>query len=62
MQWPTSERRKPIKDHKIITGTLFEMADEAVAFVLDKLEKWIGLWYRWIVDREIARMKRSESK
>ena len=23
---------------------------------------WQGLWYRWIVDREIARMKRSESK
>ena len=42
MQWPTSERRKPIKDHKIITGTLFEMADEVIAFVLDKLEKWIG--------------------
>lgn len=42
VQWPTSERKKPIKDHRIITGTLFEMADEAVAFVLDKLEKWIG--------------------
>ena len=42
VQWPTPERRKPIKDHRIIQGTLFEMADAAVSFVLDKLEKWIG--------------------
>ena len=42
VQWPTSERCKPIKDHRIVQGTLFEMADAAVSFVLDKLEKWIG--------------------
>lgn len=42
VQWPTPERVKPIKDHRIVTGTLFEMADSALAFVLDKLEKWIG--------------------
>ena len=43
VQWPTPERRKPIKDHRIVTGTLFEMTDAAVAFVLDKLEHWIGV-------------------
>ena len=42
VQWPTPERCKPIKDHRIVQGTLFEMADAAVSFVLDKLEKWIG--------------------
>ena len=42
VEWPTSERCKPIKDHRIVQGTLFEMADAAVSFVLDKLEKWIG--------------------
>ena len=42
VEWPTPERRKPIKDHRIVQGTLFEMADAAVSFVLDKLEKWIG--------------------
>jgi predicted HTH transcriptional regulator len=43
VEWPTPERRKPIKDHRIITGTLFEMTDMAVAFILDKLEHWIGV-------------------
>lgn len=42
VQWPTDERNKPIRDHKIATGTLFDMADAAVQFVLDKLEKRIG--------------------
>jgi len=42
VQWPTSERHKPIRDHRVVTGTLFEMADSAVQFVLDKLEKRIG--------------------
>ena len=43
VQWPTPERCKPIKDHRIVTGTLFEMTDAAVSFVLDKLEHWIGV-------------------
>ena len=43
VEWPTSERCKPIKDHRIITGTLFEMTDAAVSFVLGKLEHWIGV-------------------
>ena len=42
VEWPTAERCKPIKDHRIVQGTLFEMADSAVSFVLEKLEKWIG--------------------
>ena len=43
VEWPTPERCKPIKDHRIITGSLFEMTDAAVSFVLGKLEHWIGV-------------------
>ncbi len=42
VQWPTSVRGKPIKDHRIAMGTLSEMADSATDFVLDKLEHRIG--------------------
>ena len=40
--YPGIEKRKPNIDMELVEGDLFQMADEAVAFVLDKLEKWIG--------------------
>ena len=43
VEWPTERRGKPIKDHRIFSGTLFDMADAATSFVLDKLEHWIGV-------------------
>ena len=43
VEWPTEQRAKPIKDHRIYSGTLFDMADAATNFVLGKLEHWIGV-------------------
>ena len=41
-QWYGVERHKPMLSYQIYKGTLFDMADEAVAFVLSKLNLRVG--------------------
>ena len=41
-QWYGVERHKPILSYQIYKGTLFDMADDAVAFVLSKLNLRVG--------------------
>jgi predicted HTH transcriptional regulator len=36
------EIRKPIPSYQIYKGTLFEMVDAAVDFVMSKLDRWVG--------------------
>ena len=38
VQWYGTERHKPMLSYQIFRGTLFDMADEATAFVLSKLD------------------------
>lgn len=40
--WPTSERRKPILSYQIYKGTLFELIDMAVEFVLARIDLSVG--------------------
>lgn len=42
VQWHGKERHKPMLSYQIYKGTLFDMADEAVAFVLSKLDLRVG--------------------
>ena len=42
VQWHGSERHKPMLSYQIYKGTLFDMADAAVAFVLSKLDLRVG--------------------
>lgn len=41
-QWYGTERHKPILSYQIYKGTLFDMADAAVSFVLSKLNLKVG--------------------
>ena len=41
-QWYGTERHKPILSYQIYKGTLFDMADAAVSFVLSKLDLKVG--------------------
>lgn len=41
-QWYGVERHKPMLSYQIYKGTLFDMADDAVAFVLSKLNLRVG--------------------
>ena len=41
-QWYGTERHKPILSYQIYRGTLFDMADAAVSFVLSKLNLKVG--------------------
>ena len=41
-QWYGAERHKPILSYQIYRGTLFDMADAAVSFVLSKLNLKVG--------------------
>ena len=40
--WPTCERRKPILSYQIYKGTLFELIDMAVEFVLARIDLSVG--------------------
>ena len=42
VQWYGIERHKPMLSYQIYKGTLFDMADAAVAFVLSKLDLRVG--------------------
>ena len=42
VQWYGTERHKPMLSYQIYKGSLFDMADEAVAFVLSKLNLHVG--------------------
>lgn len=42
VQWHGRERHKPMLSYQIYKGTLFDMADAAVAFVLSKLDLRVG--------------------
>jgi predicted HTH transcriptional regulator len=42
VQWYGQERHKPMLSYQIYKGTLFDMADAAVAFVLSKLDLRVG--------------------
>ena len=42
VQWHGQERHKPMLSYQIYKGTLFDMADAAVAFVLSKLDVRVG--------------------
>lgn len=42
VQWHGQERHKPMLSYQIYKGTLFDMADAAVAFVLSKLDLRVG--------------------
>jgi ATP-dependent DNA helicase RecG len=37
-----SEIRKPIPSYQVYKGTVFEMVDAAVDFVMSKLDRWVG--------------------
>lgn len=40
--WHTSERIKPIASYKVYHGTLFDLADQALDFIISKLDRRIG--------------------
>ncbi|MBR3648652.1 MAG: DUF4062 domain-containing protein, partial [Victivallales bacterium] len=40
--WHGTERIKPISSYKVYRGTLFDMADQAVDFIMSKLDRRIG--------------------
>lgn len=42
VQWHGRERHKPMLSYQIYKGTLFDMADAAIAFVLSKLDIRVG--------------------
>ena len=42
VQWHGKERHKPMLSYQIYKGTLFDMADAAIAFVLSKLDLRVG--------------------
>lgn len=42
VQWHGTERHKPMLSYQIYKGTLFDMADSAVSFVLSKLNRAVG--------------------
>lgn len=42
VQWYGTERHKPMLSYQIYKGTLFDMADEALSFVLSKLNLRVG--------------------
>ena len=48
VQWHGKERHKPMLSYQIYKGTLFDMADAAVAFVLSKLNLRVGTRSRGI--------------
>ena len=43
VQWQTARRIKPIRSYKVYKGTLFDMADAAVDFVMAKLDYSVGV-------------------
>jgi predicted HTH transcriptional regulator len=48
VQWHGKERHKPMLSYQIYKGTLFDMADAAVTFVLSKLDLRVGTRSRGI--------------